>query len=567
MKLKTSLTTIALLIPMTTFALDFTSHTAYKDVKPLSKEAAGINVLTNERITRGYANNYFGVSRSINRAEFLKMAIASLGSSIPNFDASKGATCFSDVRTQDWFSPYICAAKNNDWVKGYTDGSFQPAQTVSYGEALKMITTMYGYKILAAHQGEHWAETYYRAAADRHVDIPMVIRLDSPLTRGQVARLVAAFLAEKQGQLENYRLAEAGQSISSTSSSSSSSSSSSFSSVSSTSSSSSASSASSVSSSSSSSSSSASSVSSLFTFPLSNHFLIVGTKTDAIADGVLRMNGESGFVRAAQIKLFADVPALKTIDLVTDDGTLIASLTQRITADTVDYKQIYEVQLTPGQDFALPADKDVHVVARATVRGLNDNGAAKQLLEIRSFTVTTYGATTNNTITNVFPIPFPKHQTTFGRITRIQRESPATGVLASGNNQMLTAFSFSGAMIADRTIALSQLIFTPVIAGQVEVRGWTLRNPVTGDYITCSSGTDGITCPNIPDAMGLLNHKTVTLQLWGDVTVTGAGNSLQLNLVKPGNPNELGAVQWTDHSGEYRWIEGTAPLATGTLWK
>ena len=70
-------------------------------------------------------------------------------------------------------------------------------------------------------------------------------------------------------------------------------------------------------------------------------------------------------------------------------------------------------------------------------------------------------------------------------------------------------------MVTGRSLAINQLIFTPVTSGQVEVRGWTLRNPVTGDYVMCSSGSDGITCPNISDAMGLMNNKTVTLQLWG----------------------------------------------------
>lgn len=282
---------------------------------------------------------------------------------------------------------------------------------------------------------------------------------------------------------------------------------------------------------------------------------------------MVRMNGETGFIRAAQIKLFAEVSAIKSIDLVKDDGTVIASLVQRTTADSADYKQIYEAFLAPGLDYSLPQDKDVHIIARVNVRSIDDNGAANQLLEVRSFTITTYGVTSGNTITNVFPIPFPKHQTSFGRMTRIERAMPATGTLASGASQMLAAFTFSGSMVTGRSLAINQLIFTPVTSGQVEVRGWTLRNPVTGDYVMCSSGSDGITCPNISDAMGLMNNKTVTLQLWGDVTVAGANNSLQLNLMTRGTPTELGSVQWTDHSGNYRWIEADVPVATGTLWK
>ena len=208
---------------------------------------------------------------------------------------------------------------------------------------------MYNYRILAAHQGEHWAEPYYRAAADRHVDVPMVIRLDSPLTRGQVARLVAAFMAEKAGALDAFRLAEAGILFASSASSSAS-------------------------------NSSSSSSTSVWRpvhrvrhpvlrpcllrppFPppparwrlrhrclpfRAQSFPDGRNKTDAIADGMVRMNGETGFIRAAQIKLFAEVSAIKSIDLVKDDGTVIASLVQRTTADSADYKQIYEAFRSP----------------------------------------------------------------------------------------------------------------------------------------------------------------------------------------------------------------------------
>lgn len=46
--------------------------------------------------------------------------------------------CFSDVGMQ-WFASYICYAKAQGWVKGYADGTFKPGNPVNTAEALKMI--------------------------------------------------------------------------------------------------------------------------------------------------------------------------------------------------------------------------------------------------------------------------------------------------------------------------------------------------------------------------------------------------------------------------------------------
>lgn len=89
--------------------------------------------LQSQGIVQGYANGDLGLENKINRAEFLKITMASLGME------SEGGNCFTDVNEQ-WYAPYICAAKERGLIKGYADGSFRPEQAVNLLEAGKILT-------------------------------------------------------------------------------------------------------------------------------------------------------------------------------------------------------------------------------------------------------------------------------------------------------------------------------------------------------------------------------------------------------------------------------------------
>lgn len=539
------------LIPALAFALDFTPVKQFVDVRETSREAAGISLLAREGIVQGYGGNYFGPSRRINRAEFLKIAMMSAGKDGTTF---KPKTCFLDVRESDWFSPYVCAAKDQGIVKGRTPERFQPEDTVSYGEALKMLTLLYRYRIPVENPVD-WAEPYYRAAADRETDIPVTIRLDSPLTRGLAARLVGAFLAESKGELDRFRLAESGIYPSSSSQSSSSTS---------------ASSASLASSKSASADEdgSASSASSFFTLPPVSHFLVVGRTSDALAEAVVRSNGEPAHIAAVQVKFFAEARTVKTFELTTLTGSVIAVLKQRATNDTSDYKQIYEVQLNPDQQYLIPADTDVPLVLRAVVRGIDDNGFSDELLEVRSFIITIFGDRSNETKSIVTPTPFPKHQVAFGRLSRIERISPENGALASGTGVVVSAFGFASDVIPEKTLSLTQLILTLQRSGDFSVQNWRIGQQGYSADAPCTSGQDStITCSNLSDVMGVMKAGAAILELRADIAVPQSSgiHTLQVSLIEPGSPSSLGSVQWTDQSGNFRWVEGKTPLVWGTL--
>ncbi|MFH1533408.1 MAG: S-layer homology domain-containing protein [Nitrospirota bacterium] len=104
------------------------------DVDPENEYSTVVNYVGNAGVFDGYDDGSFKPYGSINRAEFLKVLVEFSGVT-PN---STYGNCFNDVGT-DWYAPYVCYAKAQGWVVGYSDGTFGPGNTVNKAEALKML--------------------------------------------------------------------------------------------------------------------------------------------------------------------------------------------------------------------------------------------------------------------------------------------------------------------------------------------------------------------------------------------------------------------------------------------
>ncbi len=554
--LRTTLLSVALLLPLSAFGADFSAKSPYRDVRTSSREFAGINLFTNEGIVSGVKPGYFGPSRRITRGEFLKIAVRS---ALPQEHLSVSPSqkaCVRDIDTGSWLHPYACLAREH---RAIGQGAFFPARDISYGEALKILTSLYGYTVTPV-PNRDWAEPYYQAAANRFVDLPMTIRLDTALTRAQAVRLAAAFMMESRGMLDEYRLAESGQSTFTSSSSSSSSSalSSSASSVS-----------SSAASSASVSSSSSSASTALYSLPPSSRFLIAGSTTDALASVVIPASSENRLVLQAQVKLFQEATALKSIQITTERGDVLATLTRRTTTDLPDYKQIYDASIAPEQGFVLEKNTAHRLIVRAVVRSQNDNGAAEQVVAFRSISISTVGQTTAASDNHVFLPPFPQHQTSLAKLTSVKNVGPANGTLASGAQKLVGAFSFEGITPHNGTLSIEELIFSPAYTGQVMASNWKLLKRGSTESVECSTGLQGISCSRIPASLGTLGSAPLVFELYADVQVFGAAgtSSLQMSLPEFGSPVLGGSIGWSDGAGHYHWVEGSGPIAVGTLWK
>lgn len=112
----------------------------FEDVSFFNEYYDAIVELKDRGIFEGYPDGTFKVNNDINRAELLKILIEAqdLNPSVSNYNY-----CFEDVKAE-WFAPYICYAKQREWIQGYPDGFFRPETTVNKVEALKMLFMVYG---------------------------------------------------------------------------------------------------------------------------------------------------------------------------------------------------------------------------------------------------------------------------------------------------------------------------------------------------------------------------------------------------------------------------------------
>jgi hypothetical protein len=112
----------------------FTSFQYFSDVKDDHPNAKAVNNLAEKKIINGYEDGTFKPDNEINRAELVKIVVAEAQPA--NLDSYNN--CFKDVKTQ-WYAPYICYAKTENWVLGYEDNSFKPEKSISQAEAMKII--------------------------------------------------------------------------------------------------------------------------------------------------------------------------------------------------------------------------------------------------------------------------------------------------------------------------------------------------------------------------------------------------------------------------------------------
>jgi len=114
--------------------------------------ANAITELADKGVIKGYEDGSFKPEKLVTRAEALKIILASknkleeekgLGEEIDfeNYDTT--GISFRDVKTSDWYAPYIKYSEENKIVSGYADKTFRPNNTVNLVEALKMIFGVY----------------------------------------------------------------------------------------------------------------------------------------------------------------------------------------------------------------------------------------------------------------------------------------------------------------------------------------------------------------------------------------------------------------------------------------
>jgi len=161
-------------------SINITSYaSAFTDISAQNKYNQAIIELTEEGVINGYNDGTFRPEKEINRAEFLKIIIAS------TTPEPEGQNCFTDVTTQ-WFARYICYAKDQKITDGYSNGSFEPTSNINLAEALKI--SLGGN--LEAGIGEAWYIPYLEIAEEKNYFYNMNQDLGHRISRGEAAQLI-----------------------------------------------------------------------------------------------------------------------------------------------------------------------------------------------------------------------------------------------------------------------------------------------------------------------------------------------------------------------------------------
>jgi hypothetical protein len=112
------------------------AESGFSDLTESHWASGCVKRLSDSGIVSGNPDGSFRPNNPINRAEFLKLVFIAL---YPELSDSSASACFSDVKTNDWFSGYVCAALSKKIVTGYNGNTFRPSQSITRAEAVSIL--------------------------------------------------------------------------------------------------------------------------------------------------------------------------------------------------------------------------------------------------------------------------------------------------------------------------------------------------------------------------------------------------------------------------------------------
>lgn len=155
----------------------------------------GINYLEQKGIVNGYSDGSFKPNSTINRAEFTKIIMGSV--STKQERARCNYSLFPDVSAGEWFTPYICVAKERGVIKGYADGMFKPTQTINFSEAAKIVSEVYGSNFT---NSSVWYEPYMQFLDEKNAIPVSISSFTKSITRAEMSEIVWRLDAQKIDQ-------------------------------------------------------------------------------------------------------------------------------------------------------------------------------------------------------------------------------------------------------------------------------------------------------------------------------------------------------------------------------
>lgn len=217
------------LIVVSIFALPLvgTVSAAFPDVPEDHMYSDAINYVQEQGVISGFSDNTYRPEDSITRAEFTKIIIKTkypwAGDRSLSFEevvdvyeknslhscffAMEGISFYSDFKDVEpiyWdriylgederggneFSVYTCIAKGKDILNGYPDSTFRPDNSITFGEASKIISNAYGFTDIQSGPEGDVFKPFIDVLAERNAIPTTIISIDSELNRGEMSEII-----------------------------------------------------------------------------------------------------------------------------------------------------------------------------------------------------------------------------------------------------------------------------------------------------------------------------------------------------------------------------------------
>ncbi|NQX66445.1 Ig-like domain-containing protein [Paenibacillus alba] len=94
-----------------------------------------VNDMGSRMVVNGTGNGMFSPDQEITRAEFAAIMVRGLG-----FKLENGATPFSDVKSEDWYSGAVSTAYSHRLISGMEDGTFRPNDKITREQAMVILS-------------------------------------------------------------------------------------------------------------------------------------------------------------------------------------------------------------------------------------------------------------------------------------------------------------------------------------------------------------------------------------------------------------------------------------------
>ncbi|MCA9385332.1 S-layer homology domain-containing protein [Candidatus Dojkabacteria bacterium] len=161
----------------------------FPDVPENHEYKTAIEFVQGEGIVNGYGDGTYRPANTITRAEFTKIIVNS------RYPKEEIDTCgdfpFPDVDEANAFANFICLAYEKGVVSGYTDGTYRPNETISFGAISKIIANAFSMDSDLGLQTEDHKFKPFVVSLQEKAAIPLTIEtIDSLINRGEMAEIV-----------------------------------------------------------------------------------------------------------------------------------------------------------------------------------------------------------------------------------------------------------------------------------------------------------------------------------------------------------------------------------------